>query len=207
MPLIRRDSPGASPPRPEGDTIAQLSDANPDTRWKAARVLGKHADAVPALATALQVETSSQVREAIFTSLLLIRSDASARAAAEFVRSEDAALRSGALDALAAMPEVVERILPGLLQDPDSDVRILSCDLARTMPGEVATRLLSGLLQAEAEPNVCGAAVEVLAEVGTAEAIAPLRACKARFPGEAFLGFAIDDAIERAGAGRLDMNG
>ncbi|HEV7692729.1 MAG TPA: HEAT repeat domain-containing protein [Hyphomonadaceae bacterium] len=207
MPLIRRDPSGASAPKLEGDAVTQLSDANPDVRWKAARALGKQPDAVPALAAALHTETLPQVREAIFTSLVLIRTDASARAAAEFVRSEDAALRSGALDALAAMPDVVERILSSLLQDADSDVRILSCDLARTVPGDVATRLLGALLQAEAEPNVCGAAVEVLAEVGTADAIGPLTACKARFPGEAFLGFAIDDAIERVGAERLDMNG
>ena len=162
MPLIRRDPSAPATPKPRSAAAAQLSDANPDIRWKAARALGEQPDSVPALAKTLETETSPQVREAIFTSLVLIRNEASARAAAQFVRSEDAALRSGALDALAAMPDVVERILRDLLADSDPDVRILSCDLARTIPGDTATRMLSMLLQTETEPNVCGAAVEVL---------------------------------------------
>jgi len=207
MPLIRRGA--ATTPQPAQAPSASasgLSASDVETRWKAARALAADPSSVPDLATALASETALQVREAIFTSLLLIRTEASARATAEFIRSEDAGLRSGALDALAAMPEFAEQLLPSLLADQDPDVRILSCELARSVPPDAATRALGVLLQAETEVNVCGAAVEMLAEVGTADAIAPLNACKLRFPGEAFLGFAIDDAIERAGAGRLDRN-
>lgn len=203
MPLIKRGPP-TSGAQALVDPAAKLSDANAETRWQAARALGEIPSSVPLLAEALTSETSAQVREAIFTSLVLIGTEASGRAAAEFVRSDDAALRTGALDALAAMPEAAEVLLPDLLNDADQDVRILSCELARNLSPDVATRLLGHLLRTEAQPNVCAAAVEVLAEVGTPDAIDPLRACKTRFPDEAFLGFAIDDAIERAGAGRLD---
>mgnify|MGYP003576730751 CR=1 FL=1 len=207
MPLIKRGPPGRPGNQAQGiDTAGGLSDASAEVRWKTARALGEDPSSVTRLADALGKETSPEVREAIFTSLVLIRTDASARAAVEFVRSEDAALRSGALDALAAMPEVAQPLLPGLLADPDPDVRILSCELARSMTPEAATQMLGHLLQTEAEANVCGAAVDVLAELGTPDAIGPLRACKSRFPDQAFLGFAIDDAIERAGAGRLDRN-
>ena len=207
MPLIKRGPPGAPDSQPHGtDLAAGLSDANPEARWKAARALGEDPSSVPQLARALATETSPQVREAIFTSLVLIRTDASARAAAEFVRSDDASLRGGALDALAAMPEVAQPMLPGLLADMDPDVRLLSCELVRKMAPEAATQMLGFLLKTETEVNVCGAAVDVLAEIGTPDAIGPLLACKSRFPDEAFLGFAIDDAIERAGAGRLDRN-
>ena len=207
MPLIKRGPPGAPNNQPQAaDSAASLSDSNPETRWKAARALGGDPSSVPQLAKALAIETSSQVKEAIFTSLVLIRTDASARAAAEFVRSDDASLRGGALDALAAMPEVAQPMLPGLLADMDPDVRLLSCELVRKMAPEAATQMLGFLLKTETEVNVCGAAVDVLAEIGTPDAIGPLLACKSRFPDEAFLGFAIDDAIERAGAGRLDRN-
>ena len=208
MPLIRRGPPGAPDSQPkETDPAAGLFAADPATRWKAARALGEDPSSVPQLSKALATESSPQVREAIFTSFVLIRTDASARAAAEFMRSEDASLRSGALDALAAMPELSQALLPALLADMDPDVRILSCELARSMTPEAATRVLVFLLQSETEVNVCGAAVDVLAELGTPDAVAPMLACKSRFPDEAFLGFAIDDAVERAGAGRLDRNG
>lgn len=207
MPLIRRDTEASKDKGPAaGNAAAQLHDANPDVRWQAVRALAQQPEAHVALARALETETSPQVREAIFTSLVQIGTDASARAAADFVRSEDAALRTGALDALAAMPGPVERLLPELLADADSDVRLLSCELARTLGPDVATRLLGAMLQAEREVNVCGAAVEVLSEVGTEAAIAPMLACKVRFPGEAFLGFAIDEAVARAGAGRLNRD-
>ena len=53
------------------------------------------------------------------------------------------------------------------LADGDPDVRILATELARNMPAADATHLLCGLLEHEQHPNVCAAAVEVLAEVGT----------------------------------------
>ena len=54
-------------------------------------------------------------------------------------------------------------------------LRLLACELTRNLPSGEAARLLCGLLEHEAEPNVCAAAVEVLAEVGyTAEQIAKL---------------------------------
>jgi HEAT repeat protein len=195
MPLIRRGSSGqgGGDDRDAGD----LSSSNADTRWRAARALATDAGATSNLATALQHEAAPQVREAIFTSLVLIGTAESAAAAASFMRSDDAALRSGALDALAAMPERAAELLAELLADPDPDVRILSCELARSIAPADASHVLSGLLGTEAHANVCGAAVEVLAEVGTAQVVPALLACRARFPDETFLEFAIDDAITR----------
>ena len=42
------------------------------------------------------------------------------------LRSDDASLRNGAVEALQAMPEAVRPLLPGLLADGDADVRILA---------------------------------------------------------------------------------
>lgn len=209
MPLIRRENPqgergkGASSVASDQDALSLLSQGDPELRRKAARALGNQASATYALGQALSVETSADVREAIFTSLVQIGTDDSARVAASFIRSDVAAVRTAALDALAVMPGPTERLLPGLLADPDADVRLLSCELCRSVPTDVAIRLLGDLLGHERDANVCGAAVEVLAEVGTSEAVAPLLACKARLSHEAFLGFAVDEAVARAGAGRF----
>jgi hypothetical protein len=69
------------------------------------------------------------------------------------------------------------------------------------MPAPEATRLLSGLIEREPHPNVCAAAIDVLAEVGTPDAIPALRSCATRFATTPFLPFAVSVAIARiAGA-------
>jgi HEAT repeat protein len=113
------------------------------------------------------------------------------------LRSDDAQLRTGALDALRIMAGAVRDLLPRLLQDPDSDVRLLCCELARSLPSADATSLLCALLAAEREINVCAAAVEVLAEVGGPEALTALAECGQRFRDAPFLGFAIKIATDR----------
>ena len=56
-----------------------------------------------------------------------------------------------------------------------------------------ATRVLCELLEHEPHPNVCAAAIDVLAEVGTRDAIPALKACAERFAGTPFLPFAVVD--------------
>ncbi len=64
------------------------------------------------------------------------------------------------------------------------------------------TRPVGAALGARKHPNVCGAAVEVLAEVGSQKAVPALTAAKARFAGEAFLSMAIDTVLARIGSER-----
>jgi len=59
------------------------------------------------------------------------------------------------------------------------------------------TALPATLIETEQHLNVCAAAVEVLAEVGTSAALPALRSCAARFAGTPFLPFAISIAISR----------
>ena len=53
------------------------------------------------------------------------------------------------------------------------------------------------LLEHEQHPNVCAAAIDVLAEVGTRDAVPALQACAERFAGMPFLPFAVSIAIAR----------
>jgi len=145
----------------------------------------------------LRRERSPVVREALFSALARIASPQSVEAVLPFLRSDDALIRTEASDALLAMKDVMWPYVAPLLRGPDADVRVLACGLLRDMPGEVAVSLCCGLLDAEPEPNVCAAAVEVLAEVGESSALPVLERCGKRFSDTPFLVFSIQMAIDR----------
>lgn len=198
MPLVRKPS---EQPRPDDpsvvDLAAALADPDPTKRWAAVRAAGGRAESVPILANALSHETEAQVREAIFTALTRIGSSDSVFVILPHLRSDDASLRTGAMDALGAAPDVIRKHLPHLLRDPDPDVRILACDLARIANDRDALALLCELLENDPEANVCGAAVDVLAEIGNANVVDALNACAARFPADPFLSFAVRTTLVR----------
>jgi HEAT repeat protein len=201
MPFVKR---GATPPaaghEPDGDRalqIAALRSPEAETRWRAARALAGAQEAVAALAQALAGETVPRVREAIMTALMRTGDEASVQALLPCLRSEDAGQRGAAIEALQALPEVIGPFLAALLADGDSDVRLLATELARNMPAAQATGLLCDLIEREPHPNVCAAAIDVLAEVGTRDAVPALRRCGERFAGTAFLPFAAAVAIAR----------
>jgi HEAT repeat protein len=203
VPLIRKDA-GNDPPLAEGPlstAAALLARGTVDERWLAARSLADHPGAVGSLAAALAVEPEARVREAILTGLVRQGGDLSVRAILPQIRSEDARLRTEALDALHAMPQAVEPYLRALLADADPDVRLLSCDLARVLPAPEAARRLCELLDHEPEANVCASALDALAEIGGPDCLPALARCAARFPDQPFLDFAVRVASQRIGAG------
>jgi HEAT repeat protein len=197
MPLVRKP-PGATPKPQEKpfDPVALRSD-NDEVRWTAVRAASLLPDGAALLGAALQREREPSVREAIFTGLARIGTVASVDVLLPYIRSDDASLRTGAIDALAAMPAAVLPQLPGLLADPDSDVRLLSCELVRNQPDAEANRLLATLLADEREVNVCAAALEVVAEVGGPEMLEVLKRCEERFSTEPFLAFSMRAVRER----------
>lgn len=200
MPLIKRGRPEtqtAATSPVEGSLAARLVAGNASERWTAARALSGETRAVSALASAVQSEAAAEVRDAIFTSLMMIRTPEAAEALTNLLRSDVAHLRTGALDALDSIVDVARPFLPALLSDADPDVRLLSCELVRTLGGADGTALLCAMLADEQHVNVCGAAVDVLSEVGTASALDVLRQCETRFASDAYLKFAIADAIAR----------
>jgi HEAT repeat protein len=205
MPLVKRGPTApstAGPPQEDGPDahIGALRNADPDARWRAARALGDWAEAVPPLAAALGAEQVPRVREAMMTALMRIGDQSSVMALLPYLRSQDAALRAAAIEALQALPEAVLPFMASLLGDSETDVRILATELARNMPAADATHLLCGLLENEQHPNVCAAAIEVLAEVGTREALPALAACAERFSATPFLPFAVSVAVARISA-------
>jgi HEAT repeats len=198
MPLVVKPTGPSQPSQPDGSAVLQaLASANQDERWAAARAVAEVPGGAAALAAALRTEQDARVREAMFTSLARIGTPESIGKILTLLRSDDANLRTGALDALRTKISAVRESLPGLLKDSDVDIRILSCELARSLPSAEATTLLCTLLAGEQEMNVCAAAIDVLAEVGSPEALPTLAACESRFRGTPFLGFAIKIATQR----------
>ena len=198
MPLIRKTPPPGPPgPPAETDPFAGLRATSADARWTAARALDDRPGGVAALASALSGENDARVREVIFASLARAATGESAEAVLPSLRSDDAGRRTGALDALRAMPAAAAPLLPQLLADPDPDVRLLTCEVVRALPPAEASALLGALLDREPLVNVCAAAVDVLAEAGDASVLPVLGRCAERFPNETFLGFAIKVAAQR----------
>lgn len=197
MPLVRKGAVVA--PSVAVASTGGLNSAVADERWSAARALGGDPGAVGSLAAALSTEADARVREAIFSSLAGIGTPPALAAVIGAIRSDDAQLRTGALDALRPAPELVAGSLAPLLEDPDSDVRLLACELVRHQPSEAANRLLCDLLGRELMANVCAAAIEVLAEIATPEALPALQGCAARFADEPFLVFSISTVAQRLG--------
>ena len=206
MPLVKKILAPLPPAEPGAEALrAKLRSASPEERWAAARGLAQFTDAVPDLRAALEKEADENVREAIFTSLARIASHESFTALLPYLRTDDAKSRTAALDALKLMPNIARAHLPDLLHDSDPDIRLLACDLARIVPEIETAELLAHVAQTD-KPNICAAAIDVLAEIGTAAQLQALALSAARFPSEPFLAFSARIAADQIRA-RMSASG
>jgi HEAT repeat protein len=196
VPLIRGKKGGAGG-ETSGPQQVALDSSDADSRWTAARALAGQADAVSALAAALAREAIPRVREAMMIALIRIGNPASIEVILPYLRSQDASVRSAAIEALQGLPDAIAPFMSPLLNDGDSDVRLLATELVRNMEASKATRLLCELIEREPHPNVCAAAIDVLTEVGTPDALPTLEKCAARFAASPFLPFAVSVAMSR----------
>jgi len=181
--------------------IAELSDSIPIARRWAARDLAKYAEAAPALVERLEKETDATVRQAIFTSLTLIGNHLAVDGLVRCLRSDDAALRNEAVEAMKNLPDAVSPIMAGLLDDPDPDVRIFAVNILESMRHPDVEEWLIEVIRQDEHINVCAAAADLLNEVGTEAALEPLEALKQRFPDEPYIAFAADLALKRIRGG------
>jgi HEAT repeat protein len=201
MPLVRKPSSATRPPAPDSGRLAEtLQKGSDDERWAAAREAYEMPDGLSLLDNALSRERVPRVREAIFTAIAKIGTSEAASVVLPHLRSDDAAQRTAALDALRAMPSAAGQHLARLLGDADPDVRLLACEIARHLPADQASGALVALIEREQNANVCAAAIEVLAEIGGPSSLPALARCGARFPDDPFLEFAVKAAADRIGA-------
>lgn len=178
------------------DADAALAAPTAGERRAAVRTLEDTVEGQAALCRRLAVESSASVREAILAALIRHRSPAIAAALLPLLRTEDAALRNAAIEALAEMPDEVAPHVVALLADPDSDVRIFAGNMLGVLPHPRAAEWLLKAL-ADEHVNVCAAAIDGLAEIGDPTTAAALEAVPARFPGNSFIAFAVRVAVRR----------
>lgn len=177
--------------------IEQLHSDKADVRRWAAIDLSSHAEAAEVLCRCLESEQDAAVRDAVFTSLIRINNNASVKGLIPLLKSEDAALRNGVIEALRQMPEPVSFYMEDMLSDPDSDARIFAVNVLESLCHPMIPKWLLKVIENEGHVNVCAAAVDLLAEVGTADMIQAIDALPGRFDNDPYLRFAADTAIRR----------
>jgi len=205
MAIVKRSNPQSHPP--EGDArarprdfaglVAELSDPDPTARRWAARDLAAYPEASAALVARLPHEPDASVRDAIILTLTEIGDATAVSGLIGCLRSDDAALRNAAIDALKQLPDAVATEIERLLADPDPDVRIFAVNVLESLRHPDVEKWLIAVITRDPHVNVCAIAVDLLSEVGSAAALAPLAALKERFPAEPFIAFAADLAIKR----------
>ena len=179
--------------------IPQLSDDDASVRRRAARDLAAEPSAAAALCARLSVETDGSVRAVLFSSVSRLGGHGVVEALVPLLRSDDPGLRHGAIEVLARLPEVVAPYVEQLLHDSDSDVRIFTVNLLCDLQHANVTPWLSQVLLQDAAANVVGAALDVMAEVGSIESLTAIRAAAQRFCDDPYIAFAAGVAIERIG--------
>jgi HEAT repeat protein len=191
MPFVKNNPAAAPTVRMDIATArVRLRDADPALRRAAARALGADPAAVPALLAALDVEADRPVRSALLGALAAIGSEDAVTGLAGCLRSDDAWLRNAAIDQLRGMPAQVAPVLAHLLVDWDGDVRILAVSIIDSLRHPLVEEWLLQLIATDDDVNVCGAALDVLAEVATLAAAGPVGNLIARFAGEPYIEFA-----------------
>jgi hypothetical protein len=185
--------------RSKEDLLEQLRDPQAGERRWAARDLAEYPDTMPALCDCLATETDQAVRAAILTTLLKQRSPEIALRLGTLLCSEDAALRSAVADVLTEMPEQMVLVVDPLLSHDDSDIRLLAVTVVSRLAHPTVPAWLLTVAERDVHPNVVAAALEGLAECGTAEMIARVKAVAARFPGNAYLSFTVSATVELIG--------
>ena len=175
----------------------QLSDPDPVTRRWAARDLANFPEAAAALLGQLQRERDRVVREIILTSLTRLGTEEVIAGMIHCLRSEDAALRNEAIEAMKLLPDTVAPIMSGLLSDSDPDIRIFAVNILESLRHPHVERWLRDVINYDNHVNVCAAAVDLLGEVGTIDSQEALENLSARFPHEPYICFAADLALKR----------
>lgn len=184
-------------PRDVSGLCAQLRDGDAEQRRWAARDLTGHAEAVGVMGERLLAEKDARVREALLVALTATPGESTVAALLPLLRTEDAQLRNGAIEALGAMPMAVAPRVAALLRDGDPDVRIFTVNMLGDLRHDHVTHWLLQVLKHDSEVNVVAAAIEVLAEVGSPEHATALHQAAARFPQDPFIAFAATVAAER----------
>lgn len=179
------------------DALLALKSNNPAQKRHAVRILAEQPNHGELLFQLLETEQDPSVHEAVFTAFERIGGAQIVQCLIKLLRTENASLRNASIESLSKMPAEVSTIVPTLLQDSDSDVRIFTVNMLGELPHPSVATWLSDVLRNESEVNVVGAAIEVMAEIGSVSDVPLLTAVAQRFNQDPFIVFAADMARQR----------
>lgn len=184
------------------DVETRLRSADEDKRLHA--VLELREDNRPGrikmLVDTLEKENSRLVHEACVFALICIGTEEVAEEVAGLLRHRDAFLRNAASEILQMVGENSERVIAGLLDDPDPDVRHLAVRALGRGEMPSAASLLREVVLNDDDVNVVGSAAEYLGERGGApEDVEALRLACRRFS-DPYLDFVVEEALAKIGA-------
>jgi HEAT repeat protein len=177
--------------------IDSLADSSATTRRWAARDLVNCPNSAVILVDHLKCEPELSVREVILSTLTQLGDAAAVAGLVDCLRSEDAALRNEAVEAMKHLPDEVAPMMQGLLTDPDPDVRIFTVNILESLCHPDVEAWLIEVISTDPHINVCATAVDLLSEVGTQAALAPLALLKSRFLADPYIQFAANLALRR----------
>ena len=173
-------------------TVDDLMVADAEERRAAVLALWGEPGAVPVLLEALDVERDPVVRDALLTVLTGHDDPRVGRRLTADLRSEDVAVRNGAVRALQAMPGAVATLVEeGLLEDDDQDVRVLAVMVLSTVEHPSVPTWLLQVVEEDTGATVVAAAVDAAVTLGgSAGATCAARAVQ-RFPDDPYLQFLV----------------
>jgi len=192
-------SSSAGKPRRPGckQLAAGLESADAAVRRHSARDMAHCPNGVEALSSLLKREEDVAVREAILDTLAKLKQPSAVNELVACLRSEDAALRNGAIETLKHISLDLSVTIRSLLSDPDADIRIFAVNILESRCEPEVENWLIDVIEQDTNVNVCATATDLLCEVGTEAALDPLLRLKERFTSEAYIQFAADLALKR----------
>jgi HEAT repeat protein len=152
--------------------LVALDAADPLIRRAAARALRSSAQAARPLLDRLMREGCEDVRSALFTSLIGLRSPEVAEALAEALDARDVALRNGVVEALAAMPKEALPALRARIGSDRSLLRLFVVQALVRIDQFEAQLMLAQVLAREPDINICLSAFDGLAGAPGADVFA-----------------------------------
>lgn len=179
------------------DLILQLKSPFPTERRWAARDLAEFPEASCYLLDCLKGEKDISVQEVIISSLIKIGDNVAVTGLIDLLKSDDAYLRNAAIEVLKGVSEKISPYIEKLLHDSDPDIRIFAVNILESLRNPNVIRWLIEVLENDENVNVCSTALDLLAEVGTEEAISSIKKVKERFKDEQYIQFAADLALRR----------
>jgi HEAT repeat protein len=195
--LVRRKAEPEQEPQAVSaeDLMRQLDDVDGEVRRAAALGLDGVAEAVDSLLDRVADEDEPAVRDAILTTLAAHDTDRVAAALAVHLASDDAGLRTAVAETLATMPVSAVAIIPGLLADPDHDVRVMTAMVLADLSHPESLTWLEQMIRDDPHPNVVTAAIDALLPSLGPEHTELLERAARRFPDDPFLRFTVEAAL------------